>query len=768
MNKLRQIIKNKNTFALFIVLITPLIFFIEAIFYKKVLYWGTTSTQFFPWMEYAIQQILQGNLPLWNPYNGWGAPLLANYQSALFYPPNWGLIIFYLIDPPRGLFFGYTILLVFHLQLGGVGFYRLLTKLELNTSAKILGSIVFILSGYLINRINFISMIWAMVWMPWIIIGVYDLFRKDKKSIKYIRLDLIIPISMQLLAGHAQTTYYTLLVSCIFFLAMWFSHSHKFKLMITYALNILISIGVCAIQLIPTAEYLLQSQRSDEVGFAYATNYSFWPWRILSIVFPDFWGNPMFGRYLGGGNFWEDHIYLGVFSFIFIIFAIIIILRNKEKMSSVQILFYRVCFVLIPFSFLMALGKNFILFPFFYHYIPTFDLFQAPSRFILIYTFCGSILAAAGFAFWQKKQIPARKTGIFIFIFIAIIIGVFVSRTYLIDLPVSIVNSLYLGSMLSVLFGGLSIIKNRWFKKHKNLINIFILLVVFLDLYWFANQNNQFAHYHFYDPIHQKNERWTSEIVYLEKRSEEFIKFNQNFRFDRFQDFNSRSSEDLMFLPDTNLFSPQYQMINNFDPFVPGNYSMFMTNLSTLSIYDQKSVLKNMGVTKFVSLDSPWVDFPNIANIKSDDIVQWYNCSLVRPADEILKELLYNKNINNVNRCLFLTEKEDLQNKNPKNASLSDATVHYQHKSANTFEISYTSDNDGWLVIRNNYYPGWKAILDDRETIELQEADYLFTGLNVPAGNHKIILFYQPFSYRLGFMISLVSFLMLFILRNTF
>ena len=95
-----------------------------------------------------------------------------------------------------------------------------------------------------------------------------------------------------------------------------------------------------------------------------------------------------------------------------------------------------------------------------------------------------------------------------------------------------------------------------------------------------------------------------------------------------------------MFLPDTNLFSPQYQMINNFDPFVPGNYSMFMTNLSTLSIYDQKSVLKNMGVTKFVSLDSPWVDFPNIANIKSDDIVQWYNCSLVRPADEILKDML--------------------------------------------------------------------------------------------------------------------------------
>jgi hypothetical protein len=761
-------LKNKNTLALLIILTIPLVFFFEPIVFKKVLFWGTTSTQFFPWMEYAIQQILHGNLPLWNPYNGWGAPFLANYQSAIFYPPNWILIIFYLIHPTQGLFFGYTVLLILHLQLGGVGFFRLLSKLELNQTAKILGSMIFILSGYLINRINFISMVWAMVWAPWIIKGVYDLFRKNHKSFKMVRLNLIIPITMQLFAGHAQTTYYTLLVSGIFFIALWISHSHKVKLISTYFLNILFSVGISAIQLIPTAEYLIQSQRSDEVGFAYATNFSLWPWRLISIVFPDFWGNPSYSRYLGGGNYWEDHIYLGVFPFIFILFAIFIILRNKVKLSSVQVLFLRVCIILIPVSVLMALGKNFFLFPFFYHHIPTFDLFQAPSRFILIYSFCGAVLTAVGFMFWQEKQIPARKTGIFVFFFIAIIIGVFVSRTYLTELPDPIVNSLYFGSVLSIIFGILSIIKNGWIKNKKYLIDIFVLSIVFLDLFWFSNQNILFKNTNYYDPIHRKNESWASEIVYLEKRTEEFIKFNQNFRFDRFQDFNANSSDDLMFLPNTNLFTPQYQMINNFDPFVPGNYSIFMNYLSALSIVEQRTVLKELGVTKFVSLNTPWVDIPNINDLKSDDIVQWYNCGLVRPADEILDDLFYNKIITDKPRCLFLSGNENSQNNSPINASLSDATIHYEHKSAQSFEISYSSESDGWLVIRNNYYPGWKAILDVEEELELQEADYLFTGLYVPAGNHKIILYYQPLSFRLGLLISLVSILILFIIRKTF
>ena len=44
--------------------------------------------QEYPWryLEVSIENI--GQLPLWNPYTFGGSPLLANFQSAVFYPFN--------------------------------------------------------------------------------------------------------------------------------------------------------------------------------------------------------------------------------------------------------------------------------------------------------------------------------------------------------------------------------------------------------------------------------------------------------------------------------------------------------------------------------------------------------------------------------------------------------------------------------------------------------------------------------------------------------
>jgi len=42
--------------------------------------------QLFPWKQLVVDQIQSGKVPLWNPYNFSGAPLLANIQSAVFNP----------------------------------------------------------------------------------------------------------------------------------------------------------------------------------------------------------------------------------------------------------------------------------------------------------------------------------------------------------------------------------------------------------------------------------------------------------------------------------------------------------------------------------------------------------------------------------------------------------------------------------------------------------------------------------------------------------
>src|SRR5512138_3577951 len=77
----------------FIILLAPLLLLGPILARGQVLFWGTPALQFVPWWVYAWECLRQGVLPLWNPLNGFGAPLLANYQLAFFYPPNWILLL---------------------------------------------------------------------------------------------------------------------------------------------------------------------------------------------------------------------------------------------------------------------------------------------------------------------------------------------------------------------------------------------------------------------------------------------------------------------------------------------------------------------------------------------------------------------------------------------------------------------------------------------------------------------------------------------------
>src|SRR5437773_1653816 len=52
------------------------------------------ARQQYPWRTLAVNLERKLQLPLWNPYNFAGTPLLANFQSAVFYPLNFFLFIF--------------------------------------------------------------------------------------------------------------------------------------------------------------------------------------------------------------------------------------------------------------------------------------------------------------------------------------------------------------------------------------------------------------------------------------------------------------------------------------------------------------------------------------------------------------------------------------------------------------------------------------------------------------------------------------------------
>jgi putative flippase GtrA len=76
------------------------------------------------------------------------------------------------------------------------------------------------------------------------------------------------------------------------------------------------------------------------------------------------------------------------------------------------------------------------------------------------------------------------------------------------------------------------------------------------------------------------------------------------------------------------------------------------------------------------------------------------------------------------------------------------------------WEINTQSEKPSLLVIGQNYYPGWQATVDDIE-VELLRANYTQQGIQLPLGNHKIILEYRPVIFIWGLAISGISLIVL-------
>jgi hypothetical protein len=70
--------------------------------------------------------------------------------------------------------------------------------------------------------------------------------------------------------------------------------------------------------------------------------------------------------------------------------------------------------------------------------------------------------------------------------------------------------------------------------------------------------------------------------------------------------------------------------------------------------------------------------------------------------------------------------------------------------------IRARSTGPGLLVLSDNYYPGWKAKVDGKDA-DVERVDYLLRGVRVGAGTHTVEFTYEPLSWRVGWIISLLA-----------
>ncbi len=72
--------------------------------------------------------------------------------------------------------------------------------------------------------------------------------------------------------------------------------------------------------------------------------------------------------------------------------------------------------------------------------------------------------------------------------------------------------------------------------------------------------------------------------------------------------------------------------------------------------------------------------------------------------------------------------------------------------------VQARAQRPGMLVVSDAWAPGWQATVDGHST-PVQRVDYVFRGVQLPAGNHRVVFSYHPTSFTIGWIISLLALL---------
>jgi O-antigen/teichoic acid export membrane protein len=266
------------------------------------------------WKQFIRESLSRGELPLWSSYLFAGSPFLATGQNAAYYPFS----IFFLLLPLAAAYGWYT---VSQLWLAGIAMYIFARVLRMRRSSAAVAALVFQGSGFmLVSAAVFPMIIGAAAWLPLLLALVEMVIRTSStlrgagKTLPWAVLGAL-ALGGQVLAGHIEITYYTLLVMAAY--AAWRLLSRVLQerqdlppaerrvgtmralAKPAFWLLALVVIGMMlgAIQFIPFYEVGQANFREGSASLAEVRGWAFPPRRVLTLAMPNFFGNPAHHTY---------------------------------------------------------------------------------------------------------------------------------------------------------------------------------------------------------------------------------------------------------------------------------------------------------------------------------------------------------------------------------------------------------------------------------------------------------------------------------------
>jgi hypothetical protein len=245
--------------------------------------------------------------------------------------------------------------------------------------------------------------------------------------------------------------------------------------------------------------------------------------------------------------------------------------------------------------------------------------------------------------------------------------------------------------------------------------------------------------------------------IYLNPDDEYKLKFYRFMRFDSYSIDENWSNLREVLLPNINILDG-IASANNFDPLVTARYARWMDALGNFEAAGDRPsylrILNLMGVGAVEYLNPGNSLGIGFEQIEDSSRVSWVPCAqYVRDGDQAWEFL--NHGQVDMDRVVIL-ENGEINPSSDCSTVKETAFVTIVDEKPSQVKMQVRTPTSGWLVVSDQWYPGWMAEIDGQQTPILR-ANYLFRAVKVPAGEHYVIWKYNPASFRIGLLISVIS-----------
>jgi hypothetical protein len=776
--------------------------------------------QFYPWRDFAARWIAEGVFPLWNPHQFCGTPFFANSQSALFYPLN---ALFYLPGPLTTAQ-RFVWLAFIHLSLAGTGTYGWLRATGCGRAGAFLAGLAFMLSGFAVTWLELPTLLSVACWIPPLLLAIHQTLRRRSLScaaLAGLALGLMLLGGHLQIAFYgilAASAY-----ACFEIVAgsrrkggrgreggsegaregtAPSAGSLPLPLFAVKAALLAAALGfsLAAPQVLPALELSRFSHRAappSAEGYRAYVNYAVPAAHLITLFLPDFYGNPTRNRYWGAANYAEYAAYTGAATLLLALLGGVAGWRRHRLALFLTLL--------AAGSLWMASGAP--LNALFYFGVPGFGQSGSPGRILVLFCLAAATLAGLGLdtvlagtaapaeaarRIWEAVGVAVLLWALFFGVTRQLAASALAgaatpfATAWEMSLPAAKLGLVLTGAVVAALAAGVGGLRSG--KLSPELAWLLAagvpILVVLADLYFFATGFLLTSPSQTVYPATSLTQRL--QTAQASPGGGRMLPLNGDWSLSRSPRVVLPPNAALAYgLSDVQGYDSLYLLrfkalanaIQGADtsPIQNGNM-LFLTNTAS-------PLFPLLGVRNLVTVGSPPASLgrPSAredgAAIVADPrafprafvVPRWRRV----PEDAALSVLtdLAASSPTALREEAVLSEGDPVAaavgTSSPAALTPSSATeqavpgqAEIVASTPNRVRISLQSNAPGLLLLTDNHYPGWRAVVQSGSqstAAPVLRADYTFRGVAVPAGASTVTLHFEPTSLRLGLFLAALA-----------